>query len=145
MADFNKVIFLGRLTRDIQLGYMPSEIAVADFNIAVNRYYTDSSGKKQEEVLFIDCRAFGKSAEYLKKNVQKGSSIFIEGHLKLEIWTRKETKTKQHKYRVIVENFSLLTRDETKTEKTKAKGDISQRRSGTERPRKPLATDEIAF
>lgn len=145
MADFNKVIFLGRLTHDVRFGYMPSEIAVADFNIAVNRYYVDSAGEKQDEVLFIDCRAFGKMAEYLKKNIQKGSPIFIEGHLKLEIWIRKETKTKQHKYRVIVESFTLLTTNE-KTETETAKDDISQRHSGTERPhRKPLTADEIPF
>lgn len=148
MANFNKVIFLGRLTHDVKFGYTPKEVAVADFNIAVNRYYKDSTGEK-DEVLFIDCRAFGKIAEYLKKNFKKGSPILVEGFLKLESWTRKETKTKQHKYRVVVEHFEhLADKTETETEKTEPKDDIGQRRSGTERPRrkhKALTKDEIPF
>jgi len=147
MADVNKVFLFGRLTNDVRFGYMPNQVAAADFTLAVNRYYNDKSGEKQNEVCFIDCRAFGEPAKVIKNNTHKGKPIFIEGRLTLEIWTSKKTNTKQRKHRVIVESFAIpdmlgknSTDDRPKRNTgdvgrpDKASGDsIESRRSGTER------------
>ena len=62
MANYNKVILLGNLTRDPQLRYLPSQMAVVDIGLAVNHRYKTAQGEDREEVCFIDCSAFGKQA-----------------------------------------------------------------------------------
>jgi single-strand DNA-binding protein len=61
MANVNRVILIGNLTRDPQLRYLPSQMAVAEFGLAINHKYKTASGEQREEVCFIDCTAFGKS------------------------------------------------------------------------------------
>ena len=72
MASYNKVILMGNLTRDPHVNGLPSGTAVCEFGLAVNRTWTDASGTKQEEVLFIDCTAFGRVAETLGQYLTKG-------------------------------------------------------------------------
>ncbi len=108
MANFNRVILLGNLTRDPQLRYLPNQTAVVDFGLAVNRKFRGSNGEEREDVLFIDCSAFGKPAEIINQYCQKGRPIFIEGRLKLDTWDDKQTGAKRSKHAVVVENFQLL-------------------------------------
>ena len=72
MANFNKVILVGNLTRDPQLSYLPSQTAVVEFGIATNRKWKAQDGQQREEVCFVDCRAFGKPAETINKYCKKG-------------------------------------------------------------------------
>jgi single-strand DNA-binding protein len=60
MASFNKVLLMGNLTRDPQLKYLPSQTAVVEFGLACNRKWRTPQGEEREEVLFVDCSAFGK-------------------------------------------------------------------------------------
>ena len=62
-ASLNKVFLMGNLTRDPELRYVPSGAAVANFTVAVNRSYKDSSGEKKEEVSFLRVVIWGKMAE----------------------------------------------------------------------------------
>jgi len=107
MANFNKVFLIGNLTRDPQLSYLPSQTAVVDFGLAVNRRWTDRDGQQRNEVCFIDCRAFGRPAENINKYLTKGRPLFVEGRLTFDSWTSQDG-TKRSKHRVTVENFQFL-------------------------------------
>jgi single-strand DNA-binding protein len=108
MANFNKVILAGNLTRDPQLRFLPSQTAVVDFGLAVNHKWRTPQGEDREEVLFIDCSAFGKMAETINKYCQKGKPILVEGRLKFETWDDKESGGKRSKHKVIVDGFQFL-------------------------------------
>ena len=107
MANFNKVLLMGNLTRDPQLSYLPSQTAVVEFGIAVNRKWTGQDGSDREEVCFVDCRAFGKMAENINKYLKKGRPLFVEGRLSFDSWTAQDG-TKRSKHRVTVESFQFL-------------------------------------
>jgi single-strand DNA-binding protein len=107
MSNFNKVLLMGNLTRDPQLSYTPSQTAVVDFGLAVNRRWTSRDGEKKEETCFVDCRAFGRIAENINKYMSKGRPVFVEGRLSFDTWTAQDG-SKRSKHRVTVENFQFL-------------------------------------
>lgn len=107
MANFNKVLLVGNLTRDPQLSYLPSQTAVVDFGLAINRNWTGKDGSKKEETCFIDCRAFGRTAETINKYLSKGRPVLVEGRLTFNTWTGQDG-SKHSKHRVTVENFQFL-------------------------------------
>lgn len=107
MANFNKIMLMGNLTRDPQLSYLPSQTPVVDFGIAVNRRWTSKEGESKEEVMFVDCRAFSRLAENINKYMKKGRPIFIEGRLVYDTWTAQDG-TKRSKHRVQVDNCQFL-------------------------------------
>lgn len=106
MASFNKAILMGNLTRDPELGYTPTQTAVAEFSLAVNRKFKDSQGQEREEVLFIECTSYGRQAETLAKYLKKGSPLFVEGRLKLSQWGAPEAR--KSKITLVVEQFQFL-------------------------------------
>ncbi|MEN6386597.1 MAG: single-stranded DNA-binding protein [Phycisphaerales bacterium] len=108
MANFNKVILLGNLTRDPQLSYLPSQTAVVDFGLATNRRWTSQDGQQREEACFVDCRAFGKPAETINKYCKKGKPLLIEGRLTFDSWTGKDGE-KRSKLRVTIESFQFVS------------------------------------
>jgi single-strand DNA-binding protein len=108
VANVNKVILIGNLTRDPELKFLPSQTAVCEFGLAVNRTWTGQDGVKKEEVTFVDCSAFGRQAETLNKYVKKGNPLFIEGRLKLDQWEAQDG-SKRSKMRVVIENFQFLS------------------------------------
>ncbi len=103
----NKVFLMGYLTRDVQLTFTPNQTAVADWGMAMNRTWTGQDGSKKEEVCFVDCRAFGRTAENINKYMGKGKPIFLEGRLTFEQWTAQDG-SKKSKLRVTVESFQFL-------------------------------------
>ena len=107
MANFNKVLLLGNLTRDPQLSYLPSQTAVVEFGLAINRTWTGKDGEKKESTCFIDCRAFGRQAENVNKYLNKGNPLFVEGRLDFDSWTAQDG-TKRSKHRVTVETFQFI-------------------------------------
>jgi single-strand DNA-binding protein len=108
MNGFNKVILAGNLTRDPELRYTPSGVAIAKFGLAVNRKWKDQSGEMKEEVTFIDIDAFGKQAETIGQYLKKGRPILLEGRLKLDQWEDKQTQQKRSRLGVVLESFSFL-------------------------------------
>jgi single-strand DNA-binding protein len=108
MANFNKVILLGNLTRDPQLRYLPNQTAVVDFGMAVNRRWKGPQGEDREEVVFVDVSAFGRQAEVINQYCQKGKPLFIEGRLKLDQWEDKNGGGKRSRITVVIESFQLL-------------------------------------
>lgn len=107
MASYNKVILVGNLTRDPQMSYMPSQMAVVEFGIAVNRRWRGQDGQQREETCFVDCRAYGKQAEVINQYLAKGKSVLVEGRLQYDTWEGKDG-TKRSKHRVVVERFQFL-------------------------------------
>lgn len=107
MANLNKVMLIGNLTRDPELRHTPSGMAVADFGLAVNRQRKGADGNRIEEVTFVDVTAFGKQAEVIQQYTRKGRPLFVEGHLKLDQWTAQDGQ-KRSKLSVVVENFQFL-------------------------------------
>lgn len=108
MADFNRVILAGRITRDIELKYTNNNTAIASIGIAVNRTFKDGSGEKQEETTFVDCTAWGRTAEVMSEYLHKGAPVMIEGRLKLDQWEDKNTGDKRSKLSVVIENFQFM-------------------------------------
>ena len=107
MANYNKVFMIGNLTRDPQLAYTPAQTAVVEVGLAVNRKWTNQDGSTKEDTCFIDCKAFGKTAETINKYLSKGQPIFIEGRLTYESWTAQDG-AKRSKHSVVVEKFQFL-------------------------------------
>lgn len=108
MADLNKVMLIGRLSRDPQLRYLPSQSAVCDFGFAVGRKFKTATGEQKEETCFIDCAVFGKAAEVFNQYMAKGRQCYLEGRLKLDQWDDKTTGQKRSKLTVVVEDFQFL-------------------------------------
>ena len=108
MANFNKVILAGNLTRDPELKYTPKGLAIASFGMAVNRRWKTETGEQKEEVTFVDIDAFGRQAEVVSQYVKKGNPFLVEGRLKLDQWEDKNTHQKQSKLKVVLEGFSFL-------------------------------------
>jgi single-strand DNA-binding protein len=77
MANFNKVLLMGNLTRDPQLSYTPNQTAVVDFGLATNRRWTGQDGNQRQETCFVDCRAFGRQAENINKYLTKGRPVLL--------------------------------------------------------------------
>lgn len=99
----NKVVLMGRLTRDPEIRFSNSQnpVAIANFSLAVNRRYKRDG---EPEADFFDCVAFGKTAEVLEKYVTKGTQIGIVGHLQSRTWDDKEGK-KRKTIEVMVEEL----------------------------------------
>ena len=108
MANYNRIILVGNLTRDPQLKYLPSQMPVVEFGLAVNHKWRSKDGQDREEVLFIDCSCFGKGAEIINTYCQKGKPLLVEGRLKLDVWEDKQGGGKRSKHSVVVDNFQFL-------------------------------------
>ncbi|HEV2330816.1 MAG TPA: single-stranded DNA-binding protein [Verrucomicrobiae bacterium] len=109
MANFNKVIIAGNLTRDPELRYTPKGTAVARITLAVNRTFTSGEGgEKKEEVSFVDVDVWGRQAEVISQYMKKGRPLLVEGRLKQDSWEDKNTKQKMSKLKVVLETFSFL-------------------------------------
>lgn len=106
-GSVNKVFLMGNLTRDVELRHTQSNQAVANLGLAVNRRFKTADGENREEVTFVDCEAWGKTAEVMSQYLAKGRPVFIEGRLKLDQWQDKEGN-KQSKLRVVVESFQFV-------------------------------------
>lgn len=106
MASYNRVVLVGNLTRDIELRYIPSGMAVAEIGLAVNDRRKTANGEWVDEATFVDVTLWGRNAEVASEYLAKGSSILVEGRLKLDRW---ETDgQKRSKLRVVGEKMQML-------------------------------------
>jgi len=108
MANFNKVLLMGNLTRDPEVRYTPKGTAVAELGIAVNRIYSGENGEKREEVTFVDVTVWGRTAENVGEYLKKGRPVFIEGRLQLDSWEDKQSGQKRNKLKVVADNVQFL-------------------------------------
>lgn len=108
MANFNKVILAGNLTRDPELRYTPKGTAIARIGLAINRTWKNEAGETKEEVTFVDVDAFGRTAEVIGQYLKKGRPILMEGRLRYESWDDKQTNQKRSKLGVVLETFQFM-------------------------------------
>ncbi|UTC13153.1 single-stranded DNA-binding protein [Latilactobacillus curvatus] len=113
----NRVVLVGRLTRDVDLRYTSSGAAVGTFSIAVNRQFTNANGDREAD--FINCVIWRKSAENFANFTKKGSLVGVDGRLQTRNY---ENQQGQRVYvtEVVVDNFSLL---ESRTTTEQRQGD----------------------
>ena len=104
--DLNRVILIGRLTRDPEMRYTPAGTAVASFALANGKTFTQS-GEKKEQVSYFDCIAWSKLGEIIAEYCKKGSKIAVEGRAQQSRWDDQDGK-KRSKIEFVVENFQFL-------------------------------------
>ena len=114
MANLNKVILIGRLTRDVETRSFPSGGMVAKFGFAVtNRKKNSQTGQWEDEPMYIDAEVYnrgetGKLADLVRDRCRKGSQIMLEGKLHLDQWEDKNGGGKRSKHKLVVDNIQLL-------------------------------------
>ena len=106
MASYNRVILVGNLTRDVELRYTQSGLAVTDIGLAVNDRRKNQAGEWVDETTFVDVTFWGRTAEVAGEYLSKGSPILVEGRLKLDTWeTDGQKRSKLH---VVCERMQML-------------------------------------
>lgn len=110
MADFNKVLLMGNLTRDpeVRYGSGTERNAVCKFGLAVNRRWRNANGDQQEEVTFVDVVVFGRQGDTCGQYLSKGRPVFVEGRLSLSSWEDRETGQKRSRLEVVGERVQFL-------------------------------------
>jgi single-strand DNA-binding protein len=108
MANLNRVLLIGNLTRDPEIRYTPKGTPVTEIALAVNRVYSGEDGEKKEETTFVDVTLWARQAEIAVQYLKKGRPVFIEGRLQLDSWDDKQTGQKRSRLRVVAENLQLL-------------------------------------
>ncbi len=108
MANVNKVILIGNLTRDPEVRHTPKGTAVGDIALAINRAYTADNGEKREETTYVDVTLWGRTAEIAQQYLRKGRPVYIEGRLQMDSWEDKATGQKRSKLKVVAEALQLL-------------------------------------
>src|SRR4051794_28355878 len=112
MANLNKVMLIGRLTRDPESRSFSNGGKVTKFGFAVNnRKKNNQTGQWEDEPVFIDCEVFnrgenGRQADLVEQNLRKGHQVFIEGHLRLDQWEKDGQK--RSRLLLVVDNFQFL-------------------------------------
>jgi len=125
MANFNKVILIGRLTRDPEVRTFANGGKVAKIGFAVtNRKKNSQTGQWEDEPMFIDVDAFnrgdnGTLANRVEQYLRKGALICVEGKLHLESWDDKATGQKRYKHKVVADTIEFM---ETKAEAESRQG-----------------------
>lgn len=148
MANLNKVMLIGNLTRDPELKYTPKGMAIAQLGLAVNRVWSNEAGEKQEEVTFIDVEMFGRKAEVAAEYLKKGRPVFIEGRLKLDSWDDKTSGQKRSKLKVVGESLEFLGSREGGGGGGESSGESRAQRSAPSRaaappPKRPPADPDL--
>lgn len=152
MGNFNKVLLLGNMTRDVELRHVSGDTAVGGFGLAINRSFKTGAGEQREEVTFVDCEAWGRTAEVMAQYLKKGRPVHIEGRLKLDQWEDKDGG-KRSKLKVVVESFQFVDSNGGKGESNdegygaSVGGYQSAKPGGYKRPPEPQynAEDDIPF
>jgi single-strand DNA-binding protein len=88
----NKVILIGRLTRDPEARHSASGSLFCNFSIATSEKWTDRSGEKKEKTEFTNCVSFGKTAELIDRFLSKGRQVYVEGKLQTDTYEKEGQK-----------------------------------------------------
>ncbi len=105
--DLNKVMLIGRLTRDVESRQLPSGQAVANFGLATGRVFKDQNGTRQERTEYHNIVAWARLAEICKQYLVKGKLIFIEGRLQTRDWEGQDG-VKRYRTEIVAENMIML-------------------------------------
>lgn len=105
--NINLLVMSGNLTGDPKISYLPSQTAVIEFGLASNRRYKSQDGAEKQETCYMDCKAFGKTAELIGKHFVKGKPIMVEGRLITDKWQAQDG-SQRSKTRLVVQNFYFM-------------------------------------
>ncbi|MEK7619347.1 MAG: single-stranded DNA-binding protein [Patescibacteria group bacterium] len=105
--DLNKVMLIGRLTKNPEVRSTPTGQSVTSFSVATNRSYKDASGQRQDKAEFHNIVAWGKLAEICGQYLTKGRRAYIEGRLQTRDWTGQDG-VKRYSTEVIADNMIIL-------------------------------------
>ncbi len=146
MANLNKVMLIGNLTRDPEIRYTAGGTAVAEVSLAINRVWANDAGQKQEDTTFVEVTLWGKTAELAHKYLSKGRPVYIEGRLQLDTWQDKENGKQRSKLKVVGESMQFISDGKNRSE---ASGNSTpaqqpQNRSNTPPP-EDQEEDDIPF
>ena len=108
MPELNRVLLIGNLVRDPEMRTVSENIAICGLRLAVGRQYTDREGNQKDEVSFVDVDAFRTQAENCGKYLHKGSSVLVEGRLKMDAWEDRATGKHVTKLKVIADAVHFL-------------------------------------
>jgi single-strand DNA-binding protein len=110
MPNVNLVVLCGNLTKDWEIKYTQSGVAIGQGGMAINKKWKNASGEMKEKVCFVDLVAFKKTAEVLMEHTHKGSCIHVIGELDFDQWEDKQTGAKRSKHKVTVQSFQFMDR-----------------------------------
>ena len=140
MANLNKVMLIGRLTRDPETRTFANGGKVANFGFAVNnRKKNQTTGEWEPEPVFVDIKAFNREkgrqlADLVEQYLRKGHQVYLEGHLQLDQWTSQDGQ-KQSKLRIVLDDMQFL-----EPRADGATGEAANRfQRGTPAPRPPVS------
>lgn len=108
MAYLNKVMCIGNVGKDPEVRYMPDGKSVTNISVACTERYKTKEGEQKELTEWINCVFFGKLADIVSEYVKKGSSIYVEGKLKTDRYTDKNTGAEKFSTKVVGEFMQLL-------------------------------------
>lgn len=104
MIELNKVMIVGRLTRDPEVRHIPSGAAVGKFSVALNRRIN----RERSETIYVDCECWDRQAEFLQQFFSKGKAIFVEGRLKTDSWEDQQTGQRRSRLVIVAERLSFV-------------------------------------
>lgn len=125
MANLNRVILIGNLTRDPELRFIPSGATVASFGLAVNKQWTNKQGERTQGTDFFNIVAWAKLADLCAQYLHKGSSVAIEGRLQSRSWETAEGQ-KRSTVEIVANNVQFLGRPSGKKEEVEGLKAISE-------------------
>lgn len=142
VPDLNKVLIAGRLTRDPELRYTSTNMAICKLGLCNTRYYKGKDGNKKEETLFVDVTLWGQMAEWVGEKMKKGRAVLVEGRLRSNEWEDKETGQKRARMEINAEKVTPLEWDEDR------QGGQTTQRSERPQPRaieEPIPDEDVPF
>lgn len=105
--DLNKVMVIGRLTRDPEARTTPSGVAVTNFSVATSRVWKDDSGNQKESTEFHNVVAWRRLAEICAQYLAKGRQVYVEGHLQTRSWDD-QSGQKRYRTEIVADNMIML-------------------------------------
>jgi single-strand DNA-binding protein len=128
MANYNRSLLMGNLTRDPELRYIPNGSAVSNLRLAVNRTYKNQAGEQKEEVTYVNVVVWGKQAENCAEYLSKGSSVFVEGRLQSRQWETDDGQ-KRSVLEVVADRVQFLDRKKSSGKDPESDGQAAGGRS----------------
>lgn len=127
----NKVILIGNLTKNIDLKYLTTGVAVGESSMAINQVYKKQDGTKVQDTCFIDIVMYGRSAEISNQYLKRGSKLCIEGKLNFQQWSD-QYGNKRSKHIVSVEKVEFLdTKSDDNVQQTPQDTNMQQNQAVT--------------
>lgn len=109
MAEINRVLVMGNLTKDPDVRTIGENLPVCELRLAINRQYTDRQGNQKDEVTYVDVDTFRAQAESCGKFLHRGSQVLVEGRLKMDSWEDRGTGKVVSKLKIVAEFVHFLT------------------------------------